>query len=112
MNAFEIIGRLTLLLGAGGFFIVGLVILFGIAEVGLERYRIWAVRKENGRVGRNIFNQSYWFSEDDPTMYLIENIGKSLEKFGDWNAGDFRDEWRKQRMEVLADRKHATSGGG
>lgn len=49
------------------------------------------------RVGAGLWNDGWWFSEDEDAMHALQLIGKSMSMTGGYRVDTVREEWRRQR---------------
>jgi hypothetical protein len=63
------------------------------------RFREW-VKTANEAFGHRLVQDGYWFSEDAPTMKLIQHIGEEIARHGElaFNVGEARERWRDARV--------------
>jgi len=85
-----------ILLGGIGIVIVG-VWLVGLYENIIAK----AEYRGSQKLGQKLITESYWFSEDPPTMNLIKRFGESAVTGHGYYISESRDKWREERSSVL-----------
>ena len=102
-----IVHALTLLLSLAGIIVIGLFVVLAILEA-IAKARWWIdgvyLSRAVRRVGQDLRNQSYWFSESDEAYLALKTAGEFLLEYGRFDASSVRDKWRK-----LVDKQEVTS---
>lgn len=99
--------------------IVGFVCMLGIAVavIGAVLYEITsrvilirtlkvniAIREYSERVGSRLRGDAHWFSEDEATWKLVDEIGEGLQRGVALSTDEARERWRKRRREIICPR--------
>jgi hypothetical protein len=110
------------------FMAVGVAVLSGIGSCGLaaifytvrewalakqdERYRKW-LEGESAAFANMLSNDAYWFSEDEPTMKLLQDIAARIGRSRGlgYDVSEARSRWRDARV-VAAKKTEAKEGSG
>ena len=96
MNYLEIIGSLTLWLFAVAAACIALICTFESGYKILDRLITRHEDLIRRKVGNQIFNESYWFSENFEVRMILEVLGRRLEREGWYRTENIREEWRRE----------------
>jgi hypothetical protein len=101
MNAFEIVGRVSLTLFCLGVFFLGLAFLVDKLKQLLGIYYNNVAEQAIRAVGRSLVNSSYWFTSNPDAHYAVRVIGKELADSGSLrlDMSNLRAQWDRKRKE-------------
>lgn len=112
--------RASLLENVGLFLVVSVAMLIAaIALILIGNYlkNLWAEHiarveyRGAQKFGQRLIRDSYWFSEDKPTMELLKKIGEDATLGYGWSVSNIRDVWRHDRSSLLPSTPDRESGG-
>lgn len=76
------------------------VVLEKMAEKETARFYV-AKEKAAKEIGQSLRNASWWFSESDESMKVLDLVGESLVQYGVFSEDKVRDRWRAEVTPVL-----------